>query len=85
MHDFADRTLCPFAKAIAYGVHDVADNATIIELIAATTTQTGLTTQAVYDPGWHQRGIKITNTQIEQLPLRPHQWHGEWNYTITPN
>ena len=61
------------------------DIATIIELIASTTTQAGLTVQAAYDPGWHQRGIKITNTQMEQLPLRPHNWHGEWNYTITPN
>ena len=61
------------------------DIATIIELIASTTTQTGLTVQAAYDPGWYQRGIKITNTQMEQLPLRPHNWHGEWNYTITPN
>ena len=50
-----------------------------------TTTQAGLTVQAAYDPGWYQRGIKITNTQMEQLPLRPHHWHGEWNYTITPN
>ena len=61
------------------------DIATIIELIASTTTQAGLTTQAAYDPGWYQRGIKITNTQMEHLPLRPHHWHGEWNYTITPN
>ena len=61
------------------------DIATIIELIASTPTQAGLTVQAAYDPGWYQRGIKITNTQMEQLPLRPHNWHGEWNYTITPN
>ena len=61
------------------------DIATIIELIASTTTQTGLTVQAAYDPNWYQRGIKITNTQMEQLPLCPHHWHGEWNYTITPN
>ena len=61
------------------------DIATIIELIASTTTQAGLTVQAAYDPGWYQRGIKITNTQMEQLPLRPHHWHGEWNYTTTPN
>ena len=61
------------------------DIATIVELIASTTTQTGLTVQAAHDPAWYQRGIKITDKQMKQLPLRPHHWHGEWNYTITPN
>lgn len=61
------------------------DIATIVELIASTTTETGLTVQATYDPGWYQRGIKITNNQMAQIPLHPHHWHGEWNYTITPN
>ena len=60
------------------------DIATIVELIASTTTQAGLTVQAAYDPNWHQREIKITDTQMRQLPLQPHHWHGEWNYTITP-
>ena len=60
------------------------DIATIVELIASTTTQAGLTVQAAHDPNWYQRGIKITNAQMQHLPLRPHNWHGEWNYTITP-
>jgi hypothetical protein len=60
------------------------DMRTIVELIAATTTDTGLTVQAAHDPGWYERGIKITNAQIDQIPLHPHDWHGEWNYTITP-
>lgn len=60
------------------------DIRTIVELIASTTTQSGLTMQAAYDNGWYQRGIKITNDQMDQLPLHPHDWHGEWNYTITP-
>ncbi len=60
------------------------DIRTIVELIAATTTEGGLTVQAAHDPGWYERGIKITNTQMDQIPLRPHDWHGEWNYTLTP-
>jgi len=40
--------------------------------------------QAAHDNGWYQKGIKITNTQIDELPLHPHDWHGDWNYTITP-
>lgn len=55
----------------------------IIELIAATTTQTGLTVGASYDPGWYATGVKITNTQMNTLRLQPHDWHGDWNYTLS--
>jgi hypothetical protein len=55
---------------------------TIIELISATTTSTGLTIQAAHDPNWYPTGITITDTQLAAVPLTPHDWHGEWNYTI---
>jgi len=55
----------------------------IIELISATTTSTGLTIQADYDPNWYPTGVKITNKQLAAVPLDPHEFHGEWNYTIT--
>jgi transposase len=58
------------------------DIRTIVELIAATTTTTGLTVQAVYDPEWYPKGVKITDDQLAAIPLTPHEWHGEWNYTI---
>jgi transposase len=54
----------------------------IIELIAATTTATGLTIQADYDPHWYPTKVKITNKQLAAVPLDPHEFHGEWNYTI---
>jgi hypothetical protein len=56
---------------------------TIIELISATTTTTGLTIQADYDPNWYPTKVKITNKQLAAVPLDPHEFHGEWNYTIT--
>jgi hypothetical protein len=58
------------------------DIATIVELIAATTTTTGLTVQAAYDPNWYPTGEKITDTDYATIPLTPHDWHGEWNYDI---
>jgi alpha-ketoglutarate-dependent taurine dioxygenase len=57
---------------------------TIVELIAATTTQTGLTVTADYDPTWYPTGAKITNAQMNALPITRHDWHGDWNYTLTP-
>ena len=55
---------------------------TIIELISATSTSTGLTIQADYDPSWYPKGVKISNKQLAALPLEPHDFHGEWNYTL---
>jgi Rhodopirellula transposase DDE domain len=55
---------------------------TIVELISATTTRTGLTVQSVYDPNWYPKGEKITDTQPAGLPLTPHDWHGDLNYTL---
>ena len=55
---------------------------TVIELISATTTTTGLTIQAAHDPNTYEKGVKITDAELAAVPLHPHDWHGEWNYTI---
>jgi hypothetical protein len=55
---------------------------TVIELISATTTTTGLTIHAEHDPNTYTKGIKITDSELAAVPLHPHDWHGEWNYTI---
>lgn len=55
---------------------------TIIELISSTTTATGLTIQAGYDPTWYPKGVKVTDAALAAVPLAPHDFHGEWNYTV---
>jgi hypothetical protein len=60
----------------------LSDYQVIIETIAATTTVAGLTVQAVLDEGTYPTGVKVTNAQMKAVPLTPHQFHGEWNYTI---
>ena len=55
---------------------------TVIELISGTSTSTGLTIQAGYDPNWYPKGVKVSDAELAALPLGPHEWHGEWNYTI---
>jgi hypothetical protein len=55
---------------------------TIIELISATASTTGLTIQAAYDPAWYPTGVKISDAELAAVPLDPHDFHGEWNYTI---
>ena len=54
---------------------------TVAELRVA--SRTGLTVQAAYDPEWYATGVKIS-ADYATIPHHPHQWHGEWNYTITP-
>jgi transposase len=56
---------------------------TVIELISATETTTGLTIQAVYDQNWYPKGIQVSDAELAAVPLTPHAFHGEWNYTIT--
>ena len=58
------------------------DVRTVVELIGATTTKSGLSVQAVYDDGWYEKGVKITDAQFKAIPVTAHDWHGEWNYTI---
>jgi len=53
-----------------------------IELISATTTKTGLTVQAAYDPNWYPTGERVSDKDFAAIPIRVHAWHGEWNYDI---
>jgi transposase len=55
---------------------------TVIELISATSTETGLTIQAAHDSNWYPTGVKISDAELAAVPLDAHDWHGEWNYTI---
>ena len=56
----------------------------IVNIIAATTTTTGLTVRAELDTGSYDTGIKISDRQMDALPLTRHDWHGDWNYTLRP-
>ncbi|HEY3619667.1 MAG TPA: ISAzo13 family transposase [Candidatus Sulfotelmatobacter sp.] len=58
---------------------------TIVELIAATTTDTGLTVRAELDERKYPKGLKISDAQLATVNIFPHEFHGEWNYTIAPN
>ena len=60
------------------------DYRTIVSLIAATTTRTGLTVKARLDRRAYKRGIKVSAKEMKSLNLTPHEFHGEWNYTIKP-
>jgi len=56
----------------------------IVNLIASTTTQSGLTVQCDVDMNQYPKGIKVTDQELKQINLNPDEFHGDWNYTIKP-
>ncbi|MFB3095795.1 MAG: ISAzo13 family transposase [Candidatus Acidiferrales bacterium] len=56
----------------------------IVNLIAATTTKTGLAVKSELDPNSYPRGVKISDRQMSEMRLRRDDFHGEWNYSILP-
>ena len=58
---------------------------TIVQLIAATTTDTGLKVRAVLDENKYPKGVKVSDAQLAAVNLSPHSFHGDWNYTISPS
>jgi hypothetical protein len=57
---------------------------TIVQLIAATTTEAGLKVRCQLDHKTYPAGIKVSDKEIKAVNLDRHDFHGEWNYTISP-
>jgi len=57
---------------------------TVVNLIGATRTQTGLRVKAMLDPKVYPTGVKISNAAMAQLHVTPHEVHPQWNYTLQP-
>jgi Rhodopirellula transposase DDE domain len=56
----------------------------IVQLIAATKTNAGLTIDCEIDPNIYPKGITISNKQMAGINITGHHFHPEWNYTIKP-
>ncbi len=57
----------------------------VVNLIAATTTNTGLKVYAQLDQRTYERGIDVTDEQLAAVNITRHTFHGDWNYTINPS
>jgi transposase len=56
----------------------------IVNLIANTSTKAGLKVRAALDTNSYPTGQKVADTEMATLQLTPAEFHGEWNYSITP-
>jgi hypothetical protein len=60
------------------------DRLAIVELIGATTTKGGLTVECALDTRTYEKGIKVSEAEMERLDITGDDFHPEWNYTIKP-
>jgi hypothetical protein len=60
------------------------DRLAVVELIAATTTKTGLRVETALDERSYHKGIKVTDAEMDALDMTGDAFHPEWNYTIRP-
>ena len=64
--------------------HPLTDRMTVLELIGATTTRTGLKVECALDERIYQKGLKVSKAEIAALDITGDEFHPEWNYTIRP-
>ena len=57
-------------------------HAVIVQLIGATTTETGLQVCCEIDPNPHPKGIQVSDAEMQAINLTRAEFHGDWNYTI---
>lgn len=57
----------------------------IVNLIGSTTTTKGLSVMCELDQGKYDIGIKVTDKEVKNINLKKNEFHGEWNYMISPN
>jgi hypothetical protein len=55
------------------------------QLIGATTTQTGLKVCCGIDGNLYPKGVNVTDQEMHAIRISRDEFHGEWNYTISPN
>ena len=55
---------------------------TVVNLIGATKTRTGLRVKAVLDTGTYAKGLTVEDQALRDVQLRRHTFHPDWNYTI---
>ena len=60
------------------------DRLAVVELIGATTTKAGLRVACVLDERTYQKGIKVSDAEMQALDITGDAFHPEWNYTIKP-
>jgi hypothetical protein len=60
-------------------------HATIVNLISNTSTKAGLKVRCVLDRKNYPPKIEVTDEEMASIKITRDDFHGEWNYTISPH
>ena len=58
------------------------DLVTVVNLISHTSTNQGLFVKSAVDTKVYPKGIVVSDDELASVKLKPHDFHGEWNYTV---
>ena len=61
------------------------DYETVVQLIGAVKTNTGLKVKARLDLNEYEKGKTVSDKEMKQINIKRHKFHPDWNYTIKPN
>ena len=70
--------------AQTWRAHPLTSRLAVVELIAATTTKTGLTVACELDTADYTKGLKVSDAEMDTIAITGDDFHPEWNYTISP-
>jgi indole-3-glycerol phosphate synthase len=59
--------------------------AVVVSLIGTTTSTAGLRVRSEIDKARYPDGVKVSDAQMASVLLEPHEFQGDWNYTIRPH
>jgi hypothetical protein len=57
---------------------------TVVSLIGSTKTRTGLRVRSAPDVNSYDKGVQVSDAEMDRLKLTPHHFHGDWNYSLAP-
>lgn len=60
------------------------DRRAVVDLIGATTTKTGLKVECTLDMRTYEKGVKVSDAEMDSLDITGDAFRPEWNYTIKP-
>ena len=77
------RLFCHISQQLA-GAALLTSREVVVNLIGSVTTDQGLRVKAALDENAYEPGIKVSDADLAAVNLTRDQFHGEWNYRITP-
>ena len=58
---------------------------TVVQLIASTQSRKGLTIRCELDEGTYEKGLRVSDDELDAVQIERWDFHGEWNYTVSPS